>query len=133
MAVRAGIHEEILYDNAWRDGPAEDVEIDLQVGIAIGIVGAEALAGKTKLCGIVQAGSKCIGLGISPCGVSTPAGCIEPFITLTRCIGVDGNEDDIILAQKSANLIDTSASFGQRDIGEFRHEQLSIVTEAGQG
>ena len=86
-----------------------------------------------ELCGIVQAGSKCIGLGVAPGGVGAPASCIEPFIALSGSIGVDGDEDDIIRAQKPANLIDTPASLGQWDIGEFGHEQLGIVAKVGQG
>ena len=62
----AGIHEEILYENAWRDDLAENVEIGRQVGIAIGIVSAETLAGKMELCSIVQVGSKIMGQEENP-------------------------------------------------------------------
>lgn len=86
-----------------------------------------------ELCGIIQARGKCIGPGVDSGSVSAPAGCIEPLIALPGSIGVDGDEDDIVLAQKLANLIDTSATFGQWDIGEFRHEQLGIVAKVGQG
>ena len=75
----AGIHEEILYENAWRDDLAENVEIGRQVGIAIGIVSAETLAGKMELCSIVQVGSKIIGLGVTSGGICAPAGCIDPI------------------------------------------------------
>jgi len=56
-----------------------------------------------------------------------------PFVALSGGVSVDGNEDDAVLAQESADFIDTAAALRQRDIGLFRHEKLGIVAEVGQG
>lgn len=109
------------------------MEIGLKVRITVGVVGAEALAGKMKLGGIVQAGGECICLGVAPGGVCAPSGCIEPLIALSGGIGVNGDEDDIVRAQQSVSLIDTPASFWKWDIREFGHEQLGVVAKVGQG
>ena len=42
------IHEEVLHENGRRKGPSKKVEVGLQVGVAVGVVGAESLAGKVE-------------------------------------------------------------------------------------
>ena len=133
LVVSTRIHEEVLHKDSRRKRVAEDVKVGLQIRIAIGVVGAEALAGEVELCCFIQACGEGIGPGVAPRGVGAPAGGIVPAVATASGIGVDGDEDDIVLAQKSANLIDTPASFGQWDIGEFWHEQLGIVAKVGQG
>ena len=39
-------HEEILREDSWAEGVAEDVEVLLDVGIAIGYIGSELHAGE---------------------------------------------------------------------------------------
>ena len=84
------IHKHILYKYAWTKGSPDDVEIRLQIRVAVGVVGTDSLAGKMEFCGIVQAGSKCISPGVSPGGVGAPAGGIVPAVAPAGGIGVDG-------------------------------------------
>ena len=86
-----------------------------------------------ELCGIIQARSKYIGPSDAPGSVSAPAGCIEPLIALPCAIGVDRDENDIVLTQKSANLIDTSATFGQGDVRFLRHQERGVQTPCLEG
>ena len=43
-------HEEILREDSWAEGVAEDVEVLLDVGIAIGYIGSELHAGEVLGC-----------------------------------------------------------------------------------
>ncbi len=52
---------------------AEEVEVFLEVGIGVGVVGAEAVAGEVGLGGGVEGGGDGIGPGVSTGGVGAPA------------------------------------------------------------
>lgn len=50
LVVAARIHEEVLHKDCRRKCVAENVEVGLQIRIAISVVGAEAVAGQVELC-----------------------------------------------------------------------------------
>lgn len=48
--VLAAVHKHILYEHTWAKGSPDDIEICLQIGISIGIVGTQPLSGKMQPC-----------------------------------------------------------------------------------
>ena len=59
---------------------AEEVEVFLEVGVGVGVVGAEALAGEVGLGGGVEGGGEGIGPGVATGGVGAPAAGGEPAV-----------------------------------------------------
>ena len=76
---------------------AEEVEVFLEVGVGVGVVGAEAVAGEADLGGGVEGGGEGIGPGVATGGVSAPAAGGEPAVASAGGIAVDGDEEDVIL------------------------------------
>lgn len=72
-------HEEILGEDRWAEGMAEDVEILFPVGITIGIVGADAPGREVLACGCVEGIGKSICLCVAWAGVATPSGSLAPL------------------------------------------------------
>ncbi len=60
----------------------------------------------------VEAGGQSIGQGVSPGGVGAPAGGIVPAVAPAGGVGVDGDEDDVVPAEESAEFIDAAAALG---------------------
>lgn len=52
---------------------AEDVEVFLEVGVGVGVVGAQAHAGEVEAGGFVEAGGEGVGPGGTTGGVGAPA------------------------------------------------------------
>lgn len=132
-AVGYRVHKKVLYEDCRRERVAEQVEIGLLVRVAVGVVGAEALAGKVEAGGFVEAGSEGIGPGVAPRGVGAPAGGIVPAVATAGGVGVDGDEDDVASAEGLADGVDAAAAFGEGDVFALRHEELGIVAEVGEG
>jgi len=125
-AVAARVHEEIFYENCRRKGPSEKVEVGLQVGVAVGVVGTEALAGQVEFGGFIEACGEGIGPGVAPRGVGAPAGGVVPAVAPAGGVGVDGDEDDVVPAEEAAML-------GQRDVFLLGNEEGGVVAEVGEG
>ena len=56
------LHEEILGEDSWAAAVAEDIEVFLEVGISVGVVFSDAVAGQLGRCNFVLAGSQGVGL-----------------------------------------------------------------------
>ena len=91
---------------------AEQVEVGLQVRVAVGVVGAEALAGQVERGGFIEACGEGIGPGVAPRGVGAPAGGIVPAVATAGGIGVDGDEDDVAGAEDLADGVYAAAALG---------------------
>lgn len=133
LIVAARIHEEVLHKDCRRERVAEDVEVGLQIRVAVGVVGAEALAGQVERGGFIEACGEGIGPGVAPRGVGAPAGGIVPAVATAGGIGVDGDEDDVAGAEDLADGVYAAAALGEGDVLLLRHEELGIVAEVGQG
>lgn len=59
---------------------AKPVKVGLQVRVAVGVVGAESLAGEVELGRFILLVAKGICLGVAPRGVGAPAGGIAPAV-----------------------------------------------------
>ena len=61
-AVGGVVHEEIFHKDCRSQGVAEEVEVGFLVGVGVGVVGAETVAGEVGLGGGVEGGVQAPGL-----------------------------------------------------------------------
>ena len=111
----------------------EDVEVLFQVGVAVGVVGAEAHAGEMAGGGIVEAGGQAIGPGVATGGIGAPAAGVHPAVAVAGSVDVDGDEDDVVFAQASAPVVDATAALRQGDVFLLGNEEFGIMALGGQG
>ena len=104
VAVGVVIHEEVFGEDGGAGGVAEEVEVGFLVGVGVGVVGAEAVAGEVGLGGGVEGGGEGIGPGVATGGVGAPAAGGEPAVASAGGIAVDGDEEDVVFAQLAASL-----------------------------
>lgn len=102
---------------------AEDVEVFLEVGVGVGVVGAQAHAGEVEAGGFVEAGGEGVGPGGTTGGVGAPAAGGEPAVATAGGVAVDGDEDDVVFAEEAAPVVDAAAALGQGDVVSFRHQE----------
>ena len=57
-AVGGVVHEEVFGEDGGAGGVAEEVEVGFLVGVGVGVVGAEAVAGEVSLGGSVEGGGE---------------------------------------------------------------------------
>ena len=62
-AVGGVVHEEVFGEDGGAGGVAEEVEVGFLVGVGVGVVGAEAVAGEVDLGGGVEGGGERAGSG----------------------------------------------------------------------
>lgn len=128
-AVGVGVHEEVFGEDSGGGGVAEEVEVFFEVGVAVGVVGAEAVAGEVDLGGLVEAGGEGIGPGVATGGVGAPAGGVVPAVAVAGGVGMDGDDDDIVLAEPAAPGIDAAAELGQGDVPFLRDKEFGVEAE----
>lgn len=129
VTVGVVVHEEVFGEDGGADGVAEEVEGGFLVGVGVGVVGAEALAGEVGLGGGVEGGSEGIGPGVSTGGVGAPAGGIVPAVAPAGGVAVDGDEEDVVFAQLAAPLVHAAAALGQGDVRFLRHQERGVEAE----
>ena len=132
-AVGGVVHEEIFHKNCRSQGVAEKVEVFLEVGVGVGVVGAEALAGEVGLGSGVEGGGEGIGPGVATGGVGAPAAGGEPAVATAGSVAVDGDEEDVVFAQLAAPLVYAAAALGQGDVRFLRHQERGIQTPGREG
>ena len=133
VAVGVVIHEEVFGEDGGADGVAEEVEGGFLVGVAVGVVGAEAHAGEVGLGGVVEGGGEGIGTGGAGSGVGAPAAGGEPAVAVAGGVAVDGDEDDVLAAQLSAPLVHAAAALGQGDVRFLGHQEGGVQAPGGEG
>ena len=126
VAVGVVVHEEVFGENSGADGVAEEVEGGFLVGVAVGVVGAEAHAGEVGLGGVVEGGGEGIGTGGTGSGVGAPAAGGEPAVTVAGGVAVDGDEEDVVFAKLAAPLVHAAAALGQGDVRFLRHQERGV-------
>lgn len=125
-AVGGVVHEEVFGGDGRAGGMAEEVELFLEVGGGVGVVGAEAVAGEVDLGGGVEGGGEGIGPGGAGGGVGAPAAGGEPAVASAGGVAVDGDEEDVVFAQLAAPLVHAAAALGQGDVRFFRDQERGI-------
>ena len=121
--------EKILGEDGRCIGVPEEVELRFKVGVAVGVVGANALAGKILPRGFVEAVGQFVGERVTFAGVGAPSAGFHPLGTVTGCVGVDADDDDTLdgLSDLAAHAVGAVNPFRQRDVGFLGCENLDIV------
>ena len=81
------VHEEVFHKNRRSQGVAEKEEVFLEVGVAVGVVRAEAVAGEVDPGVGVEGGGEGIGPGVATGGVGAPAAGGEPAVASAGGVG----------------------------------------------
>lgn len=87
------------------------------------------MAGEVGLGGGVEAGGEGVGPGVAAGGVGAPAGGVVPAVTVAGGVGMDGDDDDVVLAELAAPGIDTAAALGQGDVPFLRDKEFGVEAE----
>ena len=111
----------------------EDIEVLFQVGVAVGVVGAEAHTGEMTGGGIVEAGGQAVGPGVATGGVGAPAAGVHPAVAVAGGVDVDGNEDDVVFAEAAVPVVHAAAALLQGDVFLLGDEEFGIMALGGQG
>ena len=121
------ILEPIFRKTSWAEGMNQQVEIALYVRITVGVVLADAVAGKMNLrCSIEGVGQLVPGR-LATGSVTAPTGGIVPSVAFSGGIDVDGDQKHILLAQLPAPGVHALGTGFQADIVGLRNQQLSII------
>ena len=112
---------------------AEEVEVGFLVGVAVGEVHPETLVGDVDLGGVVEAGGEAVGRGVLRRGVGAPAGGVVPAVAFAGSVAVDGNEDDVLLAEGVAEAVDAVAALEEAEVFFFRDQEFSVVVPGLEG
>ena len=78
------------------------------------------------LGGGVEGGGEGIGPGVATGGVGAPAGGVVPAVSAAGGVGVDGDDDDVVLAEPAAPGIDAETALGQGDVRFLRHQERGV-------
>ena len=126
VAVGGVVHEEVFGEDGGAGGVAEEVEVGFLVGVGVGVVGAETVAGEMGPGGGVEGGGEGIGPGVATGGVGAPAAGGEPAVATAGGVAVDGDEDDVVFSQLAAPLVHAAAALGQRDVRFLGHQEGGV-------
>ena len=121
--------EKILREDGSCLGIPEQVKVLLKVRISVGIVGADALAGKIFPGSFVETVGQFVGKRVPLAGVGAPAAGFHPMGTVAGCVGVDA-DDCYVLDGKTdlaGHAVGAVHSLRQRDVGFLWYENLDIV------
>ena len=133
VAVLVVVHEEVLGEDGGAGGVAEEVEVGFLVGVGVGVVGAETVAGEVDPGGGVEGGGEGIGPGVATGGVGAPAAGGEPAVATAGGVAVDGDEEDTVYAQLAAPLVHAAAALRQGDVRFLRHQEGGVQAPGREG
>ena len=88
--------EEILGEDGRCIGIPEQVELRFKVRVTVGVVGADALAGKILPRGFVETVGQFVGKCVPFAGVGAPAAGFHPLGTVTGCVAVNADDADFL-------------------------------------
>ena len=126
------VHIEVLGQDGRAEGVAEDVEVLLQVGVAIGKAGAELHARKESLGGIIEARGQGICARLARRGVAAPSAGVEPVPAVSGGIDVERQQDHLVTPELVADSVDTAAALGKGDVFPLGHQVLSVQPPEGE-
>lgn len=122
-AVVGVVVEEILGEGGGTEGILQDVEVAFPVGISIGVVFPELVAGEPERSGLVQAIGKLVTGRLPFTCVAGPAADVHPLLAIAGSIGVDGDQADIAFAQLPAPGVDALGACPEGGIVFIRSDQ----------
>ena len=110
----------------------ENVVVLLNVGISVGVVFPDAVAGQLGLRSFIEAGGQGIGLRLANSRKAAPAAGIVPFFAIAGSVDVEGDQEDLVGAEMLADLIDASAALGEGNVITLGNHELDIETQGRQ-
>ena len=131
-AVGGVVHEEVFGEDGGAAGVAEEVEAGFEVGVSVGGVGAEMVAGEVVFGCFVQVVGEGVGLGGAAGGVGAPAAGVRPSGAVSGSVDVDGDKADVVGAEPGAVAVGAAAAFSEGDVGFFWDEEGGVVVEGGE-
>ena len=119
--------EKVLAEGAGAEGVFEEGEVGFKVGVAVGVVFADLVAGKMEGGGLVEAICQPVSGGLAPGGVAAPAAGGHPLAAVAGGVGVDGDQADVAFPQLAAPGVDALDAGAERDVVFFRGEELGVI------
>lgn len=121
--------EEILGEDGRCIGVLEQVKRCLKVGISVGVVRADTLAGQMFPGGFVETAGQLVGQRVPLAGVGAPAAGFHPLGAVTGCVGVDADDCYVLYGKTdlAGHIVGAGCSVWQRKVGFLRIENLDIV------
>lgn len=126
------IHEEVLGQDSRAGGMPEDVEVFLKVGISVGIIFPDTMAGQLGLRSFIEAGGQGIGLRLANSREAAPAAGVEPFFAVAGSIDVERDQEDLVGAELLADLIDALAALGEGNVFALGNQELDVKAQGSQ-
>ena len=111
---------------------ADNVEVLLDVGISVGVVGPQAHPRQMVLRGFVQARCQGVGLGLALGGKAAPAARIEPNLAVSGSVDVNGEENYLVVAEQLANGVYAPAALLQGDVFTLGNYELGVKAQGGE-
>lgn len=105
------------------------MEGGFQVGVSVGVVDAEFVAGEVVSGGFVQAGGQFVGEAVAVVSVAAPAGGVVPFLAVAGGVYVDGDDNSLLdgLANLAGEFVGSAYAFLQGDVFFFGDQELGVV------
>lgn len=110
----------------------ENVVVLLNVGISVGVVSPDAVAGQLGLRSFIKAGGQGIGLRLANSCKAAPAAGIVPFFAIAGSVDVEGDQEDLVGAEMLADLIDALAALGEGNVFTLGNQELDIEAQGRQ-
>lgn len=123
------VEEKIFREDGRCVSIPKQVEVLFQIRISVGIVGADALAGKIFPGSFVETVGQLVGKRVSLAGIGAPSAGFHPLGAVAGCVGVDA-DDGHVLDRKTdlaGHVVGAGCSVWQREVGFLRIENLDIV------
>ena len=108
---------------------ADDVEVFLDVGISVREVGPDLHPRQMVFRSFVQARRQFVGLGLATGCEAAPAAGIEPILTVSGSIDVDGEENYLIVADLPADGVYAASALLQGDVFALGNYELDIKAQ----
>ena len=110
----------------------ENVVVLLNVGISVGVVSPDAVAGQLGLCSFIEAGCQGIGFRLANSREAAPAAGVEPFFAVAGSVDVERDQEDLVGAVLLADLIDALAALGEGNVFTLGDQELDVEAQGGQ-
>ena len=119
--------EEALRESGGAKGAGKDGEVGLKVGVTVGIVFPDLVAGKEKFGGLIETGGEVVACGLATGGIAAPAAGVHPLLAVAGCVGVDGDQADVAFAKLAAPGIDALNAGAEGDVVFFGNKEGGVV------
>lgn len=126
------VHKAVFRQYGSAVGVLQDVEGRLEVRIAVGVVGADVVAGKVLTGLLVQAIGQLVREGVAVVGVAAPAGGVVPFLSVSGSVHVDAHDDGLLdgPSNLAGDFVGPAHAFLQGDVFLFWNQEFGVIAAA---